>query len=382
MSNDFQEKLQLYKEGKLSQNEAAQIECEIDKFNAISDYLNNEDKEFLEELKQQIPADSKEENRFAKLLKRRVNLRIIMMTLFSIFSVFIGTIFLYFSVSSITSSLFGLNYKELYVKRATVVQLAQMFHPQYVSNRSGVGTSLFAQQNIEVSLDNTVGNTKIDEAEIRVRYSFGKPVLSKTQEVEPLPLSIQDFALLISHESDPISGFKILEKAPQGTKSKIFVEFNQALTPEQLKENFINHISTTDTTPLQFTPLVAFESKFVLANPSYYRFTPVFPYDKNNAKQLEGNGLKQTQYEALDNQAHKESLVGNLKLIRDNQRLLQVMYNNSLFQNVNIDDLIKYVENNGVGYVGMYITADREALLKLQDNPLIHCMSVENIVVW
>jgi len=384
MNNEFQEKLQLYKEGKLSQNVMAEIECEIDKFTAITDYLNDDDKAFLEELKQQIPTDNGEENRPTKILKRRVNLRIIMMTAISVLSILIIIIFLYFLTSKITTSLFALNIKESYVKRAAIVQLAEMFHPQYESHRSGVDKSPFAQQNIHVSLDNTVGNTLIDETEIKVSYSFGRPVKSETSVALPL-LQIEDLALLNSHESDPISGFKILEKAPQGTKAKILVEFNKPLTPEQLKEHFINQISIVDTTPLEIIPLTSIGSKFVITNPSYYQFTPIYPYDninKKNAKQIQDNNLKQTQYENMDNQTHKESFISNLNLIKSNKRLLQVMYYDDMFENINIDDIIKQVENNGVQYVGVYISADCKELLKLKDNAMIHCVRVQNIVVW
>lgn len=380
MSNEFEKKLQLYKEGKLNQDEVAQIESDIDKFIAISDYLNNDEKEFLEELKQQISAGNGEENRNAKLLKRRVNLRIILITAFSVFSALVVFILISFAASNITTSWFGLDYKETYVKRETMVQLAQMFQPKYKSYRSSVDASLFAQQNISVSLENTVGNTKIDETEISVKYSFSKPVRSGRTVVPPL--IFEDFPPSVVHESDPISGFKVLENAPQGTKAKIFVEFNKALTSQQIKEHFINKISTTDTAPLDITPIAAIGSKFVLANPSYYQYRPSFPYDRNNAEQPEDNGLKQSQYESMDDRAHKESLIGNLNLIKSNLRLLQVMYYEDMFENINIDDMIKQVENNGVEYVGMYISAGSKELLNLKDSPLIHCMRVDNIVIW
>ena len=380
MSNEFQEKLQLYKEGKLNQDEVAEIESEIDKFIALSDYLNNDEKEFLEELKQQMPASSREKNRNDKLLKRRVNLRIIMITAFSAFSALVIFILIYFAASKITTTWFGLDYKEAYVRRETMVQFAQMFQPKYKSNRSGVDTSLFAQQNISVYLENTVGNTKIDETEISVRYSLGKPVRSGTTVVAPL--IFDDFPHLVTHEPDPISGFKVLENAPQGTKAKIFVEFNKALTSQQIKEHFINKISNIDTSALDFTPIAAIGSDLVLANPSYYQCRPIFPYDKNNAKQLEDNSLKQNQYENMDDQAHKESLIGNLNLIKNNLSLLQVMYYDDMFKNTNFDDLIKQVENNGAEYVGMYISADSKELLKLKGSPFIHCMGVQNLVIW
>jgi len=385
MNNEFQEKLQLYKEGKLSQNEVAEIECEIDKFTAMMDYLNDDDKAFLEELNQ-IPTGNGEENRPAKVLKRKVNLRIILMSAISVFSVLIVIMFLYFTTSKIVTSLFALDYKEAFVKRAAIAQLVQMFHPQYESHSSGADKLPFAQQNIHVSLDNTVGNTLIKETEIKVRFSFGRPVRSEPS-VDFSLIPMEGFSLLNSDESNPspIPDFTILEKAPQGTKAKIFIMFNKALTPQQLKEHFINQISTEDTTPLKFTPLAAMGSEYILANPSYYSFTPFYPYNKSNnnyAKYFESNNLKQTRYENMDDQAHSESFISNLNLIKSNKRLLQIMYYEDMFENMNIDDIIKQVENNGVEYVGMYISADSKELLKLKGNPLIHGIRVDSIVVW
>jgi hypothetical protein len=380
MNNEFQEKLRLYKDGNLNQDEMSKIESEINKFIAISDYLNDDEKEFLEELKQQMPSDIRKENRIAKLLKRKINLRIILLTAFSAFSVLVAFIFIYFTASRITTSLFALDHKEIYTKREAMVQLAQIFQPQYKSYESSVSSSLFAQQNIRISLQENVGNTKIDKTEISVRYSFGKPVRSAEAAVRPLILDV--FSYSVGHESTSLSGFKVLENAPQGTKAKLFIEFNKALTAQEIKEQFIDKISNMDPISLDFMPIAAIGSELVLANPSYYQVRTVFPYDKNNTKQLEGNALKQTQYENMDNHAHKESLVGNLNLIKNNLRLLQVIYYDDMLKNINFDDMIKQVENNGAQYVGMYISADSKDLLKLKGNSNIHCVEVENIVIW
>lgn len=55
----------------------------------------------------------------------------------------------------------------------------------------------------------------------------------------------------------------------------------------------------------------------------------------------EGNGLKQNQYENMDDQAHRESLIGSLNLIKSNLRLLQIMYYEDMFEDINIDDIFK-----------------------------------------
>lgn len=380
MSNEFQQKLKLYKEGKLNQDEMLKIESEINKFVAISDYLNDDEKEFLEELKQQIPSDIRKENKFAQLLKRKINLRIILLTALSSFIVLVIFIFMYFTASRITTSLFALDHNEIYAKREAMVQLAQMLQPQYKSYESSVNSSLFAQQNIRVSLEKNVGNTNIDKTEISIKYSFGKPVRSAKSAVRPLVLDILSYTT--SHESTSLSGFKVLEDAPQGTKAKLFVEFNKPLTAQEIKEQFIDIIGNTDAVSLDLTPIAVIGSEFVLANPSYYQIRTVFPYGSNIAKLVEDNDFKQTQYENMDNQAHKESLVGNLNLIKNNLRLLQVAYYDAMFENVNFDDMIKQVESKGAQYVGMYISADSKDLLKLKSNPHIHCVEVENIVIW
>ena len=382
MDNEFQEKLKLYKEGKLNKEEVSEIESSIDKFIAISDYLNNDENDFFEELKQQLPTSNVQENKFDKILKRKINLRIILITAISSICIFLFFIFLYFTSSKIITSLFGLDYKELYVKREIIVQFAGMFQPQYKSNRSGVSSSLFAQQNIDISLENTIGNTKIDEMNLKVKYNFGEP--SKSKETTTPQLIFQEFTPFFDYESDPKAGFNALENAPQGTKAKIFIQFNKPLTAEEIKETFVDKLDSTDAAMSSFdiTPIAVFNSNFVLANPSYFLCTTVFPYDNKNAKQLENNRGEQTQYENMDNEAHKESLIGNLYLIKNNLSLLRSMYYQDMFENINIDDLIKETEYKGAEYAGMYISADSKDLLKFKDSSFIHWVGVQNIVIW
>lgn len=379
MSNEFKEKLQLYKEGKLNLEDAAEIESEIERFIAISDYLDKDEMEFIEGLKQEMP-QGRDEKSDTKQLKRRVNLRIIMVTAFSVFSAFVIFIFLYFTASQITTSLFGLDYKESYVKRAAMVQLSQMFQPKYKFTSSTSSSSLFAQQGISVSLQNTLGNTKIDETEISVKYSFGKP--ERAGEGIVPPLVYEDFVYSAGHEADPVSGFKVLENAPKGTKAKVFIEFSKPLTAGQIKEYFMDQIGNTDTAPLDITPLAGTGSELVLANPSYFLFTPDYPYGNNDSKENGDKQLKYNQYLNMEDEAHKESLIGNLNLIKRELKLLQAMYYEDLLNNINIDDMIKYVETNGAQYVGIYISADTKELLKFKGSPLVHCMIVQNIVIW
>ena len=98
-----------------------------------------------------------------------------------------------------------------------------MFHPQYESHGSSGDKLPFAQQNIHVYLDNTVGNTIIKETEIKVRFSFGRPVRSEqSSDFSLFPMDLDGFSLLNSDESNPIPipDFTILERLLKGQRQK------------------------------------------------------------------------------------------------------------------------------------------------------------------
>ncbi|GAB6108035.1 anti sigma factor C-terminal domain-containing protein [Fusibacter bizertensis] len=377
MNNDFQEKLNRYKEGQLSQDDMSQMTAEINKFIAITEYLNDDEKAFMEELKQQMQPNPQKENRTAQHIKRKVNLRIVLLTAFTALFLFVGFVLLYFTASRITTSLFALDHKEIYVKKDAVSQLAQIFQPEYKSYQSSVSSSLFAKQNIRVVLEKNVGNTQIDRTEISVNYRFGKPVPSAEFIVHPATFFYAD-----DETSVDLSGFNVLENAPQGTKAKVFVSFDQALTASEIKEQFIAQLSDSEGTDLDFMPIAFINSDFLLANPSYYQMTAVYPYDKSHTELLKDRSSLQALYESFDNDAHKASLIGNLNLIKNNLDLLQAIYYENMFEDTDFDALITQVENDGAMYVGMYLSADSKALLTFKSNPHIQSIAVVNLVVW
>lgn len=375
MNNDFEEKLRRYKEGSMNESEVAEIESEIEKHTALLEHLTMEDEAFITELKQEMPVRNNEAIP-AKQLKRNVNKRIIMMTAISVVSILITLTIIKFLTTTIAAELFELDHKEAYVERATIVQLTEMFYPQYESRGSGVEQFQPTQQNISVSLGNIVGNTMVEETEVNVRYSFGKPVIGDTT-TEGLPLLEAGFFSLMN-QYDTNDGFDVLENAPAGTKAKIVVKFNEGLSTHQSKE--LKKDLLTQINNLDVIPLVAIGEEFVVANPSYYAFTPIYPYD--NRAYYEEASEKQNQYEDLDDETHTESFIRNLNLIKDNQELVHVMFNAYEFANMDINKIIDHVESNGIEYIGMYLTADSKEMLTLKDNPLIDRIWVQNIVVW
>lgn len=376
MNHEFQKKLDLYKEGKLNQNQVADIEAEIDKFTTLQEYLKDDDNDLFEELKNLTPP-TETETKNVKRIKRGVNLRLISTTIIIVLATLVTIQFLYRVSSNITTSLFALDHKERFVESQKVGQLIKMFHPQYELNGIGGYDYGFAKQAFQTSSYNKVGNTLIEEFEMKINYSFGNPVILGTAPVK---------APLILDWNNPLAyngllGFEPLENAPQGTKAQIFVTFNESLNASELQTKIINQLNV-DTETLEFTPVVIIDSTIIIANSSYFQFTPVYPFDANNAKLLEDIPDKQELYDSMDDATHQESLIQNLQLIKHNERLLQAMYYVDMLDGVNLDHAIQKVEQNGVEYVGMYISADSKELLELRGHPNIGGITVENIVLW
>lgn len=366
MNNNFIEKLNQYKADKLNENEKVEIEDEINKFIAIQEYIDEEEDEFIKGLKIQ----KAEENNFAKNLKYKVNSRIIITTGIAIIVSSIIIITLLLLLSRITSSLFGLSMEEDYVERATIMQFVEIFQPKYKVISAGSYSSIFAQQAINASLEDTLGHNIIDDWEMEVKYSFGKPT-------KRVPEIIPDFLYINDLPSEAFLDFDTLEKAPDGTKAKVFVVFTKELTAQDMKDEISDQLNV-EISYGEITPVAGYNEKLLIGNPNYFQYTPEYPYNENSDQPiLEGN-----LYDKMDNVAHTESFIGNLNLIKDNTDLLKVMYYDDMFESTNIDNIIEEVKNHGVRYIGMYISADTKELLKLKDNSLIKNLFVKEIVIW
>ncbi|MBF7095644.1 anti sigma factor C-terminal domain-containing protein [Alkalibacter mobilis] len=382
MSENFREMLDLYKSGKLEAQEATRLENEITKVSAIMDYLNEEDETLWSELQDSLSKGDLENNTKPANFKRKVNIRIIATTAATVIFIMALTVLLTFFAGRATSSLFGFDYKEAYVERATLAQITEMFHPNYDVGSSYGTSSLFARQSMGVDLNNTVGHTQIDSKEIVVNYRLGSPKSSNISDSMLFYYEKENFASLTGIPSDPVSGFDPLETAPAGTKAKVLILFKTELTPKEINDNFIEELDTDPNDPLQITPLTLVSSEIVVANPSYYGYTPVYPYGEDQKDVNENRGELQAVFESYDNQAHTDSLVKNLQMLQTNDALLATLYHDELLALMDIDKAIEEIEQTGVKYFGAFITADTKDILKFKGDPIVHSISVENIVLW
>jgi hypothetical protein len=385
MNENFQELLRLYKEGNLDEAQARLVEDEIQRVSAIMEYVQEEENDFWDPLKQENLEEIKPAISASPQFKRRVNTRIIGTTALTVLAVWITLAVLTLLTSRVMTSLFAMDYKESYVERSAFTQVVEMFHPDYRFASSYNTVSPFARSSIGVQLIRTVGHTTLDNKDIEVEYRMGQPKKrTDMDEMLHYPM-VEEYANLSGGEPSGLESFTILKNAPSGTTAKVLILYKEPISPEALKTRYLDPLfATSPDGVLQevATPLAVVDNGLVIANPSYYRYTPVYPYDPDQKMINEQRGALQSTFEAYDDQAHVDSFIGNLQILQEHEALLEVLFHESFLDTVDLDKAISNVRSNGLRYVGVYINADTKALLQFQEDPNIHGMQVLSIVLW
>jgi hypothetical protein len=379
MSDDFIKKLQLYKDGKLSGPDEALIEKEIEKYTAIRDYLDD-DGEFLGKLKEEIDHTSSEEGSIGKKINRKMIKKIVGLSLATIIACLILIPVLYISVSSLLGRAFRVESNRFAQEENFARQFLNMAFPQVTSTGGSDHTEFYNQQ-FTCNYIKGISRKEIS-GEIEVKYSFGKLKKPTNTTDEHLQFLEKDkFYAANSQTYFNNSEWEYLERAPEGTKARIFITFKSKLSPRQaftsLGEQYFNQQRG-----FNMNMLADIDSEIVIGN-----VDPVYWYSQNKnsaSKQDELDYIKK--FNACDNDTHKQVLLFGLNQIKKYRNISDYIaanyVNNDETPFKNIDGSISYVEKNGVQYVGALITGDTKELLKLKSNPDIYACSVEDIVVW
>lgn len=381
MSNDFNNRFQLYIEGKLNEAEAASMEEEIEKYRVIKDYLEDTDEEFIEKLKKEMDSVTpREESTIGKNVNKKMIKKIASISFATILVCLIILPMLYLSVSSLLGKAFRVDSNRFVQERSFTGQFISMVSPKIITT-GGSDHTEFYKQNFTSSYVKGISR-KSSENKIEVNYSFGKLEKPISTIDKPLELLYADqFYAMNSQNCINSRDWEYLEKAPKGTKAQIFITFKSKLSPQQaveaLGKEYVDVQKNFNT-----IMLADIDSKIVVAN-----MNPAYYYNKNNGSSLKQEELNYiSKFNSYDNDIQRQVLLFELSEIKKNKNLVDYITVNysrngrELFQN--IDRSISYVEKNGVQYVGAFITGDTEELLKLRDNPNIFSCSVEDIVIW
>lgn len=379
MSNDFKNKLQLYRKGMLSESETASIEEELEKYEAIKEYLDNTDEEYIEKLKEEMDNLVPQEKVIRKNINRKMIKRIISISLATILTCLILIPISYISISSLLGKMFRINSTRFVQEENFAKQFLNIIYPKVISI-GGEDHTEFYNQNFTVKYIKGISH-KASQDEIEVNYSFGRLKKNKGAHNKPLEFFYRDqFYAINSQTYFNSKEWDYLEKAPKGTNAQIFITFKSKLSPQQALTTLGQQYMDSEK-KFNITMLADVKSEIVLGN-----MNPAYYYEKSNSSLSKQDELTYiNKFNSYDNDIQKQVLLFELNEIKKHKNIADYItanYSNGKTIFKNIDNSISYVKENGVQYVGALITGDTKELLKLRNNPNIYACSVEEIVVW
>ncbi len=365
MCEDFKEKLDLFREGKLSPEAAGEIQLELDRYTAIKEYLDEQDNTFVEELKVEMERNVPSGDSVVKKINKRIVFKISKISIVTILVCVILLPMLYLSVLSVLGSTFRVDSDRFLQEQDFTRYFIHMAFPE-VYSPGGNNSTDFYKQTFTCKLVKGIGH-EADQQNIEVRYFLGK---LKKPEIQ-LDERLNYYSGEMFHAVDPKADFKstdwgYLEKAPAGTRAQIFITFKDKFTPEQTRSVLGDQYFKPGR---DFTvDLLAYTgSSLILANTYYYN-------------------QNRNPFSNTNNETHKEVMLFGLKQIKKFKNIAGYLSENYTYDMEedfsDIDINIEYVEKNGVQYVGAIISGDAKELLNLKSNSEIAACRVEDIVVW
>ncbi len=379
MSEDFKARLELYKKGKLAPEESEIIENEIERYIALKEYLYAEDEEFISGLKQELDRNVPASSLVSKKINKKIIFKIVKISLITILSCLIIIPSLYFSVLSTLGNAFRIDDDRFIKEQNFAEQFIHMAFPEVDSIGGGNHTEFYNQTayfNIVRGI-----SRKAEPDQIEFRYSFGRLQKPKTDLNGKLDFYSSDLFYAINTETYfKDSEWEYLEKAPPGTRARIFLTFKEKMEPEKARAALgDSYFAQKDFA----VDMLAFTgSSFILANSD-----PVYFYNQNSNSAAKSRELDfMNSFNGYDNNIHKEVMLYGLQQIKKYRNIAEYITQNYTYSRdqsfSEIDDIINTVEQNGVQYVGAIASGDTKELLKLKNNPYIYACRVDDIVVW
>lgn len=380
MNNNFKEKLQLYKAGRLNELEADAVEKEIDRFVSIREYLEENDDTFIEIIKEEMNQKISEESTIVKKINRKMLRKIISLSLVTIFVCLIVLPIIYLSTISLIGEATRVDSTRFVQEHIFTEQLMKMSFPQYTV-KGGSDHTEFYKQNFTCNYSEGISRSALTN-KIEVSYSFGRLKKPMSNRNNRLQFFYSDMFYAVNSQTNFNSTeWNILSKAPKGTKAQIFITFKTKLSPEQATMALGKEYLSLEN-DFNITMLADINSEIVLGN-----VDPVNYYENNRkyiSKQEERDFI--TGYNNYDNDIHKQVMLYGLLQIKNHRRIADYVAVNFGFRAdkvfKDIDESISYVEKNGVQYVGAIISGDTKELLKIKDNPNVVACTILDLVVW
>lgn len=393
----FRELLEKYKEGLLTEEEKLLVEQELEKNEAINDYLADEmEQTFKQDM--EVGSNISDENfKIQKTIKKSVKRTLAIVVAVSVACVFLILFITQYIISPLISSQYydptkktaGQKYQEdlSFDLRAITEVFIPGYAMSFVSNAEDLGYGkynlIFTRKNIFTKQNETI-STKLDKSRVGIENFYTQsynafptfPEFSNEEDSSEYQQSL-DFQKEISQTE-----IEHVRKLPSTSYISAWVRFPKDLALEDLckiKTKYKNvdfKWIAVRTKEKQGYPLMGFstgtDDSFISADTVDQEKYPGFQLV--DLWHFSGN----TPYEVLLAEKYETHFTSLLKYLKDHPEPVTTFIGYS--KNYDIERILDYVEKNGANTYGALVYGESEDLLELYESGEIMTFSIENVI--
>ncbi len=374
MSDDFRKKLSDYAQGRLSAEEKAEIEREIEKLEEYQRFLD-------EDLGSREEPDTKKEAGIITRAKWKARIHNALTALAIIFA---GTVF-----SGIVTTIFYTAGEpdRMSVYRDVVQSTIAVTEPNLMVRGGGTGVNSFFGMDLKGQLRKEIGSESVDAGEIQMSFFFNQV---RYPERRMLLDSDNTWPFRYPTSSHPMdSEWGKLDKLPEGTVAESFLSFKQFFSTGEVLKKFADK----NMNPVWFVVDTGFD------DPEAHRSASIigFPYQPlwhagdwtvtnqtykkiglfNKVVASSASAPTVEAYGSAD--LRNENFIKTLELLRNYE---EIANRAALAGDLRIAERIDYLNKHGVRIYGIVVTGPSKEILKLREEDWIAGMRLGEVRLW
>lgn len=368
MSEDFKDKLKDYAEGRLSEEEKAIMEEELQKLELYQEFLDEQ-------------LDLKESDRIndkSQLLKNtdKIIKKSKWKARFQNGFIALALLFVFLMVMQVLSDKYyeaGNPSKAEIYKNAMTLAL-ETTNPNVELNGGMSNTGLFSQT-IGVTYSKKIGKQEFGNGQFSLKFNFSKPTVAANVN----PSSLRNAASFknprfIANGSDvtkvKASQLSKLEKLPEGTVAEAYITFDKLYETDEVFQKFKNMdldlLWLAVDTGLDQGPPDIFEPLGF----QHYVFAPRMDEKRDAPHPI-------TIDRFIGGKQRDENFIKTLQFLNKYKAITRIAA-----PMTNIQSALDYVNKNGVKIYGATVTGPTKEILKLKDDNFVSDINVGEVQLW
>ncbi|MFD2043455.1 anti-sigma factor [Ornithinibacillus salinisoli] len=375
MSQEFKRKLAAYEKGELTGKVLEDFEKELEKLESYH--------ELLEDDTDKQPTTILSNKKQKKIMKRgKWKARI--QTAFTAIGIFI----IFTIVSSILTAIYYSwgNPDRVDVFRGIIDHTLTVTDPYGYLGGTSMNSKAYYGLEATRDINKKVGNESIKVGELEINFILSLMGMPEEDYLGKITQNQPSF-FYPGDANGNMSDWNKLDKLPEGTVVSAYISFDELMETKEVEQLFANKEMNLLWLVVD-TGLEGTDDWYVF-EPIGFPSSPIWHDDdmilqsSEEEKGLFGSGTKSESYSSPgyhegDQSVLHEQFLKTLNFLKEHERKA----NNLVFGKLRLSERIDYLEKNGIQHYGVVITGPTKEILKLQDEPRVSALEVDEVEFW